>query len=154
LIQGARNRTYGQGQLIRAGGSADTSHMAAAAELGASAQLESVSPELVLVDPRLAVGARALLSDPEDTLARLGQGFPGSQAEPPLLAWKVDPASSADEEVGAALRRITELSEVEPPQRRRRRLVGVVSLMAAWSAVAVFVADLQLGLYEWPAWPF
>lgn len=34
-------------------------------------QFERVSPELVLVDPRLAINARAQLSDPADTLDRL-----------------------------------------------------------------------------------
>ena len=38
----------------------------------ASAQVDIVSPELALVDPRLAIGARELLSDPDDTIARLG----------------------------------------------------------------------------------
>ncbi len=37
-----------------------------------SAQVDIVSPELALVDPRLAIGARELLSDPDDTIARLG----------------------------------------------------------------------------------
>jgi len=56
--------------------------------------VESVSPELVLIDPRLAIDARARLPAPDDTLARL---------EPDL----------ATSIVAAALRRITELSEVE-----------------------------------------
>jgi hypothetical protein len=109
-----------------------------------------LSPELVLVDPHLALGARALLSDPDDTLARLGQR-PTNGVSPPRAAI-VDPTLSS-EDVGAALRRITELSELEPSSRPRHRLVSAISVMAAWSAVAVFVADLQLGLCEWPGWP-
>jgi hypothetical protein len=87
-----------------------------------SAQPEIVSPELVLVDPRLATDARGLLSDPDDTVARLEQQSSLDPAEPPLPVESVDPGSSADEEVAGALRRLTELSEVEPPKRRRLRL--------------------------------
>jgi hypothetical protein len=81
-----------------------------------AAQPGIVSPELVLVDPRLAASARALLSDPDDTIARFEQQ--SSLEELPLPVLSVDPDSSVDEEVAAALRRITELSEVEPPERR------------------------------------
>ena len=83
-------------------------------------------------------------------VARLGHQSPLDQTEPLLPAWNVDPTSSGDEDVGAALRRITELSEVEPPPRRRRRLVSLVAVTAAWAAVVLFVPDLELGLYEPP----
>lgn len=96
--------------------------MAETDRMRTSAQPEIVSPELVLVDPRLAMGARALLSDPDDTLARLEQHSSLDPAEPPLPVLSVDPGSAADEEVAEALRRITELSEVEPPKRRGVRL--------------------------------
>ena len=92
------------------------------------AQPEIVSPELVLVDPRLATDARGLLSDPDDTVARLEQQSSLDSAEPPLPVENVDPGSSADEEVAGALRRITELSEVEPPKRRSLRLLVVSRL--------------------------
>ncbi len=99
-------------------------------------QVESVSPELVLIDPRLAIEARAQLSDPDDTLGRL---------EP-------DPATSIAEETAAALRRITELSEVEelPTRRRRYRVPKLTAAIATWSTAAVPVADVQL--YDWSVW--
>lgn len=128
---------------------ADESRVTAVVDLLASPQLDVVSPELVLIDPRLAMGARALLSDPDETLARLGQRSPLNKAELLLPVWNVDPTSSADEDVSAALRRITELSDVEP-MRPRRRLLSRVAVTAAWAAVVLFVADLQLGFYELP----
>ena len=92
------------------------------------AQPEIVSPELVLVDPRLATDARGVLSDPDDTVARLERQSSLDSAEPPLPDESVDPGSSADEEVAAALLRITELSEVDPPKRRSLRLLVVSRL--------------------------
>lgn len=104
---------------------------------------DPVSPELVLIDPRLATSARAVLAEPGDTLAQLGHQVPLKRASPSAR-------NSADKEVGAALRRITELSEVEPPKKQRRRLVSLAAVTAAWGAVVVLAAELELGLYEWP----
>jgi hypothetical protein len=123
--------------------------VAAVVDLSPSSQPDVVSPELVLIDPRLAMGARALLSDSDETLARLGQRSPLNKPESLLPVWNVDPKSSADEDVSAALRRITELSEVEP-MRPRRWLLSRVAVTVAWGAVVLFVADLQLGFYELP----
>jgi hypothetical protein len=98
--------------------------MVATGNMLSPAQPEIVSPELVLVDPRLATDARGLLSDPDDTVARLEQESSLESADPPLPVGSVDPGSSLDEEVTAALRRITELSEAEPAKRSSlRRLV-------------------------------
>jgi hypothetical protein len=102
------------------------SRMPATGQILRTAQLEIVSPELVLVDPRLAADTRGLLSDPDDTVARPAQQSSPDSAEPPLPVGSVDPGSSADEEVVAALRRITELSEVEPPPPKRRSVRSLV----------------------------
>lgn len=100
--------------------------MPATGQILGTAQLEIVSPELVLVDPRLAADTRGLLADPDDTVARLEQPSSLDPAEPPLPVGSLGPGSSADEEVVAALRRITELSEVEPPPAKRRSLRSLV----------------------------
>jgi hypothetical protein len=102
--------------------------MVATGNVLSPAEPEIVSPELVLVDPRLATDARGLLSDPDDTVARLEQQSSLDSAEPPLPVGTVDPGSATDEEVTAALRRITELSEAEPPKRTSLRLLVVSRL--------------------------
>jgi hypothetical protein len=94
-----------------------TSHMLS------PAQSEIVSPELVLVDPRLATDARGLLSDSDDTVARLEQEPSLDSAEPRLPVESVDPGSSADKEVAGARQRLNKLSEVEPPKRRSLHLL-------------------------------
>lgn len=100
-----------------------------------ASRLEVLSPELVLVDPRLAIDARASLSDPDDTLARL------------------EPAGVAPvaEETAAALRRIIQVSYVEEPPRHGRSYLAAkrAAAIATWSTVALLVADTQL--YDWPA---
>lgn len=94
-----------------------------------SAELEIVSPELVLVDPRLATDIRGLLSNLDDTLERLEQESSLDSAEPPLLVERnVNPGSSGNEEVAAARRRLTERSELEQPKRRSLRLFVVSRL--------------------------
>jgi hypothetical protein len=90
------------------------------------AQSEIVSPELVLVDPQLATDARGRLSGPDDTLLEDKSSL--DSAEPPLPVESVEAGSSSDEEFAAALRRITELSEVEPTKRRSFRSLVVSRL--------------------------
>ena len=99
-------------------------------------QVESLSPELVLIDPRLALEARARLSDPDDTLARL---------EPDLV-------SSIAQERASALRRITQLAEDEelPTRSRSYRAPKLAAAIATWSTAVILVADAQL--YDWSVW--
>ena len=72
-------------------------------------------------------GSLAVLeSGPDDTLLE-DKSSPDS-AEPPLPVESVEAGSSSDEEFAAALRRITELSEVEPTKRRSLRSLVVSRL--------------------------
>lgn len=95
------------------------SRMVAAGRTPSHAKSEIVSPELVLVDPRLAAEARELQSGQQDAAARLEQL---DSDELPVRSERVEPCLAGDEEVAEALRRITELSEVVPAQRRSLRL--------------------------------
>jgi hypothetical protein len=49
-------------------------------------------------------------------------------------------------------RRIEERFEVEAPKRASRSALSVVSVAAAWSSLAIFAADLRLGLAVLPGW--
>ncbi len=100
--------------------------MAATGNMLSPSQPEIVSPELVLIDPRLATDALGLLSDPDDTVARLKQQSSPNSAEPPLPVESVDPGSSAGEVVAGVL----------------QRLLSCLGY-GGWSAVALFGADLQ-----------
>lgn len=56
--------------------------------------------------------------------------------------------SVMEAETAAALRRITQLSEVEPPEPRPRyRVAKLAGAVATWSTFAILIADL--GLYDW-----
>jgi hypothetical protein len=63
----------------------------AAGDIRVSPEFEILSPELVLVDPDLAIHARALLPDRNDTFARLMQPPRGNE-ESPVPASIVAPA--------------------------------------------------------------
>jgi len=107
-----------------------------------------VSPELALVDPSLAACARATLPAPGDML-RWDElrADPDREQTVSVFAHHV---SVMEAERAAALRRITELSEVEPPEPRSRyRVAKLVGAVTTWSAFAILIADLRL--YDWPS---
>ena len=99
-------------------------------------QSEIVSPELVLVDPRLAKDARARLSGLDDTAALVHEASQDS-TELSLHAESVATGSASDEEIAAARRRLTESSELEPPKRRNLRLLVVTLLRRRGAPSAV-----------------
>ena len=109
-------------------------------------QIEIVSPELALVDPSLAACARATLPEPSDMLSKDDlRADPDREQTGFILAHHV---SVMEGETAAALRRITELSEVEPPEPGRRyRVAKFAGAVATWSAFAILIADL--GLLDW-----
>jgi hypothetical protein len=90
---------------------------------------EVLSPELVLIDPRLAVEARASAPDLHDALIQLGPKT----------------AHSIAHETNAARQRLIELSLVEPPERRcHLRVMKLAGAMATWAIVAILAVDTQL----------
>jgi hypothetical protein len=90
-----------------------------------------LSPELVLVDPVLPTESWPLVREP---LAAPG---------PFRLVTEGD-----EERVRAAVRRITELAEINPPRRRRRSLVGVGigAVAVLWLEAVVLFLDGGPGL--------
>jgi hypothetical protein len=92
-----------------------------------SAGPHTQSPELALVDPALAETARRALPVPEDTLA-----------SPSSIEIEVREAR----DVARAIRRLTELSDVEPePPRRSTRGTSLAFAACAWITLAVIVVD-------------
>ena len=85
------------------------------------------SPELALVDPALAETARLALPVPGDTLAS-----PSS----------VEIEAREARDVARAIRRLTELSDVEPePSRRSPRGMSLAFAACAWCTLVVIVLD-------------
>jgi hypothetical protein len=112
---------------------------------------EALSPELVLVDPELAVRAREWLAVPDDTLARLSHVPRAGHAPTYSTFANGGSSSSFDEAAIAAVRRLAQASLAAPVSepaaerpRRSRRLVVAAAVFSATSALALFIADLQL----------
>lgn len=103
------------------------------------AHVESLSPELALVDPRLAANARAQLppADGGDMVAFLEH----------------DPSASTEDARAAALRRISRVAELEefPDELPRLRVPKVGMAITTWSTAVTLVAYVRL--YDWSTWP-
>jgi hypothetical protein len=99
--------------------------------------LANLSPELVLVDPHLAAGAREQLADTGE-----------------LASVEHDRCVPTEQDRAAALRRMSRIGELaEFPAERRPRL-GLPKFAAAittWITALVLAADVRL--YDWSTWP-
>ena len=98
-----------------------------------------LSPELALVDPQLAAGARGALPDTGEAFA------PGPR----------DLRAAADEHA-AALRRISRVSELDeldrfPESSPRLRVPKFAVAITTWGAALFLVADERI--YDWSTWP-
>jgi hypothetical protein len=102
-----------------------------------AANVQTLSPELALIDPHLAVSARNQLPQPDDTLARL---------EP-------HPTTALDRTREAAVRRLNEYAA--PPEelaerRRSYRASKLVGAITTWAIALVLVGDARL--YDPSTW--
>lgn len=104
------------------------------------------SPELALVDPDLRARALQTLHPPDDTLTRVPERSRPRRARPDLPASTSLPSALESDEANEALRRLTELSELEPVTRQRRstKLLSLAFAASAWGTLALIAADLQL----------
>lgn len=101
-----------------------------------SVTAEPLSPELVLVDPDVAAYARALLADRDESPTSSDEATPFPEATAELLLRRMD------EEAAAALQRIIDLSDVEPPAPPRRfRVPKLVGAFATWAVVGILTVE-------------
>jgi hypothetical protein len=132
----------------------DVSRMAAAPDTGVTvSERDAVSPELALVDPRLAASARVLLPDPDDTLAPAGQSTrtrrrlsPVSVLDHGFFSYENAEATSAE-----ARQRLMDSgidSEVMgsqvPAGRHVRRCTTLIPTSSAAASVVLFVLQLYV----------
>lgn len=88
-----------------------------------------MSPELVLVDPELAADVRSVRAGDEGPIRNRAHALGAA----PVI------------EPSAALRRLVELCDVEPPRPRRRFRAAKLGLaFAAWGTAALIVVDTRL----------
>lgn len=128
------------------------SPVAAAVRTGGttSSGAEIVSPELVLVDPALAVEARQLLADSADTRSSVTR--PSDDAESPRIpAPDTAPPQRPDDTSAEARLRLMEhgldsevLGSLVPSGKHFRRRATLIPAAAAATAVALFVVQLYL----------
>lgn len=110
------------------------------------------SPELALVDPELRALAVERAHAPPSIVRP-----DAASVVPPFLAPVVDgdlaespvadrDVTEADGDLTEAMRRLAELADVDPPERRLRstRALGITFAATAWLVLAVVVADMQL----------
>ena len=123
------------------------------------------SPELALVDPELrGLGVERAHVPPSIVRPDVAGVAPPAVApvadvvptgspvadEGPTEARVADreetEASVADGDLTDAMRRLAELADVDPPERRSRstRALGITFAATAWLVLAVVVADMQL----------
>ena len=88
----------------------------------------------MLVDPRLAAKARERLADPGDVLTQ-AVATPSAKREP----------SAEEAKFTAAIQRLNDLSDVDPPKRARgHQALRLLAATETWSLVAVLVAQTHL----------
>jgi hypothetical protein len=123
------------------------------------------SPELALVDPETrALDAERAHVPPSVVRPDVAGVVPeavapvadGNPTEPPVTDDGATEASVADRggtaapvadgDLTEAMRRLAELADVDPPERRSRsiRALGITFAATAWLVLAVVVADMQL----------
>lgn len=123
------------------------------------------SPELALVDPELrALAVERAHAPPSIVRPDAASVVPpfvapvvdGDPTKPPVADEGPTEARVADREAAEvpaadgdlteAMRRLAELADVDPPERRSRstRALGITFAATAWLVLAVVVADMQL----------
>ena len=103
------------------------------------------SPELALVDPELR-GLAVERTHVPPSIVRPDAAGVVRPAVTPMADGDVTEAPPATDGVTEAMRRLAELADVDPPERRSRSIqaLGITFAATAWLVLAVVVADMQL----------